>query len=226
MFCFQYMCIRMEKPLMAKSQDFSHTLCTSHLFQKIAGLKVQIQELEQLLQQTSEDSTPDQSQGSPPASQPRSPASGRAQRSRHRDASRVPRVRYPDSRRVHPEQTPDSTRGPGGQRPDSPDLYPYSHHQALSMRKVLPVRRPVPPMPGLVSDDSDDSDENVEHADADDEKDSPRRTPLVMTLLESQVTPKWSPKLKRKIFRCRRWHRPFTSLYHQPIGSSRMWLFH
>ena len=42
------------------------------------------------------------------------------------------------------------------------------------MRKVLPVRRPVSPMPGLVSDDSDDSDENVEQADADDEKDSPK----------------------------------------------------
>ena len=42
------------------------------------------------------------------------------------------------------------------------------------MRKVLPVRRPVSPMPGLVSDDSDDSDENVEQAEADDEKDSPK----------------------------------------------------
>jgi hypothetical protein len=165
MFCFQEMCSRMEKPLMAKSKEFSHTISKANLFQKIAGLKVQIQELEQLLQQTSENSTPDQSQGSPPASQSRSPASGRAQRSRHRDASRVPRVRSPDSKRVHPEQTPDSTRGPGGQRPDSPELYPYSHHQALSMRKVLPVRRPVPPMPGLVSDDSDDPDDDVEPAD-------------------------------------------------------------
>ncbi len=174
MFCFQEMCSRMENPLIAKSQDFSHTISKSNLFQKIAGLKVQIQELEQLLQQTSEDSTPDQSQGSPPARRQRSPDSGRAQRSRHRDASRVPRVRYPDSRRVQPGQTPDSMRGPGGQCPDSPELYIYSHHQALSMRKVLPVRRPVPPMPGLVSDDSEDSDENVEHADADDEKDSPK----------------------------------------------------
>ena len=33
------------------------------------------------------------------------------------------------------------------------------------MRKVLPVRRPVSPMPGLVSDDSDDPDDDVEPAD-------------------------------------------------------------
>ncbi len=60
MFCFQEMCSRMEKPLIAKSHEFSHTINKSNLFHKIAGLKVQIQELEQLLQQTSEDSIPDQ----------------------------------------------------------------------------------------------------------------------------------------------------------------------
>jgi hypothetical protein len=49
MFCFQEMCSRMEKPLIAKSQEFSHTINKSMLFHKIAGLKVQIQELEQLL---------------------------------------------------------------------------------------------------------------------------------------------------------------------------------
>ncbi len=49
MLCFQEMCRRMEKPLIAKSQEFSQTINKSNLFQKIAGLKVQIQELEQLL---------------------------------------------------------------------------------------------------------------------------------------------------------------------------------
>ena len=51
-------------------------------------------------------------------------------------------------------------------------------------------------------------------------------TPLAPTPHRGQATPNGSPKLKKKTFRCHLRHPPFTNYYHQPIGSSRMWLFH
>jgi hypothetical protein len=161
------------------SYDFSHTHTSEkiYLFHEIAGLKVQIQELEQKLQQASGTSSRGERWGPPDLSPAQHRDSRRDRRAQHQDSERAQwalhhssrqdqRVRHPDSRRAERPPVPDSRRARAAPCPDSPELFPTSRHQALT--KILPGRRPVNSMPHLDPEDSSDENTDEENSSAKD----------------------------------------------------------
>jgi hypothetical protein len=168
MFSYRVMCEIEENVSPPTSYDFSHTHTSEKIysFHKIAGLKVQIQELEQKLQQASGTSSRGDRWGPPASSQAQHPDSERVQRAQHHGSRRDQRVRHPDSRRAEQPPVPDSRRARAAPCPDSPEHFPTSRHQALT--KILPGRRRVNSMPHLDPEDSSDENTDEENSSAED----------------------------------------------------------